>query len=132
MSRGESATPLARSADSGSAHHGGHHWLGRAVHQRRSAAAVAVADLLADHASGRSTAAPSGNGSARLGARSRWRCSIITAFKHGLDGLKVAVDDYVHDDGNRIGLHFCSQHGRHRRRGDRACSRWPRSLFGAA
>jgi len=31
---------------------------------------------------------------------------IIAAFKHGLDGLKVAVDDYVHDEGNRIGLHF--------------------------
>ncbi len=31
---------------------------------------------------------------------------IVTAFKHGLDGLKVAVDDYVHDDGNRIGIHF--------------------------
>ncbi len=31
---------------------------------------------------------------------------IIAAFKHGLDGLKVVVDDYVHDEGNRIGLHF--------------------------
>ena len=31
---------------------------------------------------------------------------VITAFKHGLDGLKVAVDDYVHDDGTRIGIHF--------------------------
>jgi succinate dehydrogenase / fumarate reductase membrane anchor subunit len=31
---------------------------------------------------------------------------IVTAFKHGLDGLKVVVDDYVHDEGNRIGLHY--------------------------
>ncbi len=31
---------------------------------------------------------------------------IVVAFKHGLDGLKVAVDDYVHDEGSRIGLHF--------------------------
>ena len=31
---------------------------------------------------------------------------VITAFKHGLDGLKVAVDDYVHDEGNRIAVHF--------------------------
>ena len=31
---------------------------------------------------------------------------IVTAFKHGLDGLKVAVDDYVHDEGTRIGLHY--------------------------
>ena len=31
---------------------------------------------------------------------------VITAFKHGVDGLKVAVDDYVHDEGNRIAIHF--------------------------
>ncbi len=31
---------------------------------------------------------------------------VIAAFKHGLDGLKVAVDDYVHDEGNRIAVHF--------------------------
>jgi succinate dehydrogenase / fumarate reductase membrane anchor subunit len=31
---------------------------------------------------------------------------IVTAFKHGLDGLKVAVDDYVHDEGNRIAVHY--------------------------
>ena len=27
---------------------------------------------------------------------------IIVSFKHGLDGLKVVVDDYVQDDGNRF------------------------------
>jgi succinate dehydrogenase membrane anchor subunit len=27
---------------------------------------------------------------------------IIVSFKHALDGLKVVVDDYVHDDGNRF------------------------------
>ena len=31
---------------------------------------------------------------------------VIVAFKHGLDGLKVAVDDYVHDDGNRVAVHY--------------------------
>ena len=31
---------------------------------------------------------------------------VIAAFRHGLDGLKVAVDDYVHDEGNRIAVHF--------------------------
>ena len=29
---------------------------------------------------------------------------IVTAFAHGLDGLKVVVDDYVHDQGNRFAL----------------------------
>jgi succinate dehydrogenase / fumarate reductase, membrane anchor subunit len=27
---------------------------------------------------------------------------IVATFKHGADGLKVVVDDYVHDDGNRF------------------------------
>ena len=27
---------------------------------------------------------------------------VITAFKHALDGMKVVVDDYVHDEGNRV------------------------------
>lgn len=29
---------------------------------------------------------------------------IVTAFAHGLDGLKVAVDDYVDDEGSRFAL----------------------------
>jgi succinate dehydrogenase / fumarate reductase membrane anchor subunit len=29
---------------------------------------------------------------------------IVTAFAHGVDGLKVAVDDYVHDAGNNFAL----------------------------
>ena len=31
---------------------------------------------------------------------------VIAAFKHGLDGMKVVVDDYVHDQGNRIATHY--------------------------
>jgi len=29
---------------------------------------------------------------------------VITAYVHGLEGLKVVVDDYVHDEGNRFAL----------------------------
>ena len=29
---------------------------------------------------------------------------IIVSFQHGLHGLKVVVDDYVHDEGNRFAL----------------------------
>lgn len=29
---------------------------------------------------------------------------VIVSFQHGLHGLKVAVDDYVHDEGNRFAL----------------------------
>ena len=31
---------------------------------------------------------------------------VLAAFRHGVDGLKVVVDDYVHDEGNRVALHF--------------------------
>jgi succinate dehydrogenase / fumarate reductase membrane anchor subunit len=31
---------------------------------------------------------------------------VIAAFKHGLDGMKVVVDDYVHAEGNRLATHF--------------------------
>ena len=30
---------------------------------------------------------------------------VITAFVHAVDGLKTVVDDYVHDEGNRLLLH---------------------------
>lgn len=29
---------------------------------------------------------------------------VFVSFQHGLDGLRVVVDDYVHDDGNRFAL----------------------------
>ena len=31
---------------------------------------------------------------------------VITAFKHALDGMKVFVDDYVHDEGHLVASHF--------------------------
>jgi succinate dehydrogenase / fumarate reductase membrane anchor subunit len=29
---------------------------------------------------------------------------VITAFIHAFDGMKVVVDDYVHDEGSRFAL----------------------------
>ena len=29
---------------------------------------------------------------------------VVTSFIHGLDGMKVVVDDYVHDEGNNFAL----------------------------
>jgi succinate dehydrogenase / fumarate reductase membrane anchor subunit len=29
---------------------------------------------------------------------------VVTAFLHGLDGLKIVVDDYVHEPGNNFAL----------------------------
>ena len=105
MSLGESATPLGKVEGLGSSHHGGHHWL----EERFTSVALLLLSLwlivsiamlpVLDRAMFREW----------LG--SAWGAVpmalfVITAFKHGVDGLKVAVDDYVHDEGNRIATHF--------------------------
>jgi succinate dehydrogenase / fumarate reductase, membrane anchor subunit len=105
MTQGESATPLGKVRGLGSAHHGGGHWL----EERFTSVGLVLLTLwlifsiimlpVLDYVTLKEW----------LG--SAWAAIpmtllIVTAFKHGLDGLKVAVDDYVHDEGNRIGLHF--------------------------
>ena len=105
MSQGESATPLGQVRGLGSAREGGGHWL----EERFSSVALLLLSLwlffsllmLPD---------------LTLGILKEWLSSawgaipmalfIVIAFKHGSDGLKVVVDDYVHDEGNRIGLHY--------------------------
>ncbi len=105
MSTGESATPLGKVRGLGSAGHGGGHWL----EERFTSVALVPLSLwlifsllmLPDFAQ-RTLAewlrSPAGAVPMAL--------FVITAFKHGLDGVKVVVDDYVHDEGNRIGLHY--------------------------
>ena len=103
MSLGESATPLGQVEGLGSAHHGGEHWLS----ERVSSAALLLlgtwlfASLLLLPALDQPTLAewlraPSGAVPMAL--------FILFAFKHALDGMKVVVDDYVHDEGNRFAL----------------------------
>lgn len=105
MSQGESATPLGKVRGLGSAGEGGHHWL----EERFTSVAllllsfwlifslVMLPDLSLDIVKEWLSSAWGAIPMALL---------VITAFKHGLDGLKVAVDDYVHDEGTRIGLHY--------------------------
>jgi succinate dehydrogenase / fumarate reductase membrane anchor subunit len=103
MSRGESATPLGKVEGLGSAQHGGGHWLSERV---TSAAllllgAWLIASLFFLPALDQRTlaewlAAPSGAVPMAL--------LVVTAFIHALDGMKVVVDDYVHDEGNRFAL----------------------------
>lgn len=105
MSQGESATPLGKVRGLGSAHHGGGHWL-----EERFTSISLV--LLSFWLLFSLIMLPN----FELATLKEWLGSawaaipmalfVVTAFKHGLDGLKVAVDDYVHDEGNRIGLHF--------------------------
>jgi succinate dehydrogenase / fumarate reductase membrane anchor subunit len=103
MSLGDSATPLGKVEGLGSAHHGGQHWLT----ERVSSAALLllgtwlIASLmllpsldqrtLAEWLAGPSGAVP-------------MALFVIAAFKHALDGMKVVVDDYVHDEGNRLAV----------------------------
>ncbi len=103
MSTGDSATPLGKVRGLGSAGHGGEHWLAERV---TSAALLLlgtwlVASLLMLPSLDQRTlaewlAAPSGAVPMAL--------FVITAFAHGLDGLKTVADDYVADDGNRFAL----------------------------
>jgi len=103
MSAGDSSTPLGKVRGLGSAREGGEHWLAERV---TSAAllllgAWLVASLLFLPSLDRRTltewlAAPSGAVPMAL--------FVVTAFAHALDGMKVVVDDYVHDEGNRFAL----------------------------
>ena len=105
MSRSESATPVAKVRGLGSAHHGGQHWLD----ERFTSVSLVLLSLWLLFSLVMLPALDRGTIGEWLS--SAWGAVpmallIITAFKHGLDGLKVVVDDYVHDEGSRIGLHY--------------------------
>jgi len=103
VSVGESATPLGKVRGLGSAREGGEHWLSERV---TSAAllllgAWLIASLLFLPSLDQRTlaewlAAPSGAVPMTL--------FVVTAFIHALDGMKVIVDDYIHDEGNRFAV----------------------------
>ena len=105
MSIGDSATPLGKVQGLGASGHGGGHWL----EERFTSVALVLLSLWLVFSL---VMLPSID----LATLTEWLGSawgavpmalfVITAFKHGLDGLKAVVDDYVHDDGNRIALHF--------------------------
>lgn len=101
MSLGDSATPLGQVRGLGSAHHGGEHWLTERV---TSVALLflgtwLLASLLLLPKLDQRTLiewlhAPSGAIPMAL--------FIIVGFRHALDGVKVVVDDYVHQEGPRF------------------------------
>lgn len=105
MSKGESATPLGQVRGLGSAHHGGGHWLA----ERFSSVALLLLGLwlvislvLLPDLSRPTLLEWLGQPVPAV----LMGLTIVTAFAHGLDGLKVVVDDYVHDEGTRIGIGF--------------------------
>ena len=103
MSLGDSATPLDKVRGLGSAGAGGEHWLTERV---TSIALLLlgtwlIASLLILPKLDRQTViewlrAPSGAVPMAL--------LIVIGFKHALDGLKVFVDDYVHEPGNNFAV----------------------------
>ena len=103
MSMGTSATPLGRVRGLGSAGHGGQHWL----EERFTSVALVLLSLWLIF-----SLAMLPDLSQRILAewlRGPWGAVpmalfVITAFKHGLDGMKVVVDDYVHEPGNNFAL----------------------------
>jgi succinate dehydrogenase / fumarate reductase, membrane anchor subunit len=103
MSLGESSTQLGKVRGLGSAHEGGEHW----IRERLTSIALLllgtwlIASLLFLPALDRGTLVewlrtPLGAVPMAL--------LVITAFIHGVDGMKVVVDDYVHEEGERFAV----------------------------
>lgn len=101
MSLGDSSSPLGKVRGLGSSHHGGEHWLTERV---TSIALLLlgtwfVASLLLLPKLDQRTLiewlhAPSGAIPMAL--------LIIIGFQHALDGMKVFIDDYVHEQGSNF------------------------------
>ncbi len=101
MGIGESSSPLGRVRGLGSAKHGGEHWL----RERLLSVALLllgvwlIASLLLLPDLDQRTVVEwlrSPLGAVPLAL------FVIAAFQHSLDGLGVVIDDYVHDEGNRL------------------------------
>jgi succinate dehydrogenase / fumarate reductase membrane anchor subunit len=105
MSQGESATPLGKVRGLGSAGQGGGHWL-----EERFTSVELV--LLSFWLIFSLLMLPNFEfATLKEWLGSAWGAIpmalfVVAAFKHGLDGLRVVVDDYVHEEGNRIAGHF--------------------------
>jgi succinate dehydrogenase / fumarate reductase membrane anchor subunit len=105
MSLGDSSTPLGKVRGLGSAREGGEHWITERVTSIALLllGAWLIASLLILPKLDRQTIiewlrAPSGAVPMAL--------LIIVGFRHALDGLKVSVDDYVHEPGNNFALNL--------------------------
>ena len=101
----ESGTPLGKVRGLGPAGHGGGHW----IEERFTSVALILLslwllfslmmlpaldrDTLVEWLRAPAAAVP-------------MALFVIAVFDHALDGMKVVVDDYVHDQGNRIATHY--------------------------
>ena len=103
MSLGDSSTQLGKVRGLGSAHEGGDHWISERV---TSLALLVLGVWLITSL----LFLPALDyGTVREWLRSPlgavpMALFVITSFYHGLEGLKVVVDDYVHEPGNNFAL----------------------------
>ena len=103
MSAPDSSTPLGRVRGLGPSGHGGEHW----VRERLTSAALLllgtwfVASLLLLPGLDHKTVA---DWLRSAGGAVPMALFVIAVFIHAIDGLKVVVDDYVHDASNNFFL----------------------------
>ena len=106
MSLGDSSTPLGKVRGLGSAREGGEHWLTERVN---SIALLLLGTwlvaslLLLPDLSYRTVLEWLHSASGAI----PMALFVVIGFKHALDGMKVVVDDYVHDAGNNFALNTC-------------------------
>jgi succinate dehydrogenase / fumarate reductase membrane anchor subunit len=103
MSLGDSSTPLGKVRGLGSAREGGEHWLTERV---TSIALLLlgswlIASLLFLPDLGQRTVLEWLHGASGAIPMALF---IVIGFEHALDGMKVVVDDYVHEAGNNFVL----------------------------
>ena len=103
MSLGNSATPLGKVRGLGSAREGGEHWLSERVTSIALLllgfwliASLALLPSLDQRTLVEWLRMPS--------AAVPMALLIVIGFRHALEGMKVVVDDYVHEEGNRFAL----------------------------
>jgi succinate dehydrogenase / fumarate reductase membrane anchor subunit len=103
MSIGESSTPLGKVRGLGSAREGGEHWLSERVTSIALLllgswfiASLLLLPGLDPHTFAEWLTAPSGAIPMAL--------LVIVGFKHALDGMKVFIDDYIHEPGSNFAI----------------------------
>ena len=103
MSLGESATPLGKVRGLGSAGEGGEHWLTERVTSIALLllgtwliASLLILPDLSQRTIVEWLRPPSGAVPMAL--------LVVVGFRHALDGMKVFVDDYVHDERRRFAV----------------------------
>jgi succinate dehydrogenase / fumarate reductase membrane anchor subunit len=101
VSIGRSSTPIGKAQGLGSAREGGEHWLTERVTSLALLllgswfiASLLLLPGLDPHTLAEWLKAPSGAIPMAL--------LVVVAFKHALDGMKVFIDDYVHEPGSNF------------------------------